>query len=158
MNMKQQIYQYLSRREMKRHPRHTEWPQWQKLRNILIVYNQADEREITELQRALMNEDKRVSTYTVTAKDATLFGTLKKKARAQIPTECFDILIDLSHADSWALQYLSLYVCARFKAGRIPTPDNMPEKYDFVMNMPNAAPKEVVRQMKKYILQIESKD
>ena len=158
MKIKASIYQWVARKEAGKHPRNVKWPRWKDLRNMLFLYSNIDEQEVLELRRALMNEDKHVSTLSLSNKDETIFGTLKKEVKTAILAPQYDILVDLTHEDTWALRYAALFTRANFKAGRTTADEDMPEVFDFVMDMPDAKPKDVMTQIKKYILQIQSND
>ena len=128
-------------------------PNWEKVRNIAILYPNNNIPHIIQQIEAL---DKAVVVFTMPDKKQINWLTERPKAETQelLVARQFDVLIDLTQTPSRTMQYMALNIRADFKVGRF-----MREGiHDLTIDTaPQEAPDYLFEQIIKYIEMFGSK-
>ena len=95
------------------------FPNYRNVRSVALVYEQGvDDKTVALLVKKLEQDNIMVEVIGYEPKkDFNMFGRLRKEALATLPTQRFDLLMDLSTHYWLGTQYIVMAVDATFKAG-----------------------------------------
>ena len=151
MSLSEKIFNYRLRKQL----RSTKaFPVWNKIKKVVVVFESDEEErntQVMQLLKELRDEHKQVVAWGYTDKkwaltpsgiglkmvskgDLGWFGRPKKEVIAELQSEHYDLLIDLSLTSPLPTRYLSLYTNAAFKTGRHINTE--PFIYDFMIQLP----------------------
>lgn len=159
---------YFFRKEMRRRFRHGRFVSWSSVRSVLILTECATADEaaaVTSIADSVRREGIRVAVgiYTeakefsvtpsdelcvITKKDISLFGWPKKGVAASLLGRAFDVAVDLSPRQSWALRYVLVRAQVTMRCGR---QGGAYDLYDFMIDDSGASPAELFRQTRLYL-------
>ena len=139
MKLLENFRYFLFHRKLHRQqPRTVSFPHWEKVQNVLIIYeSDLIERNslIKEIVRNMLQEDKNVVIWGFVNKkditspilpqsrvlglrDLTFWGDLTEEAKQDLTRQTYDVLIDLTQQPCLPLLYSAMYAQSRFKVGR----------------------------------------
>lgn len=95
------------------------FPNYSKVRSVVIVFEQnADSKQHAMLIKSLERDGMMVEVVGYEPKkDFTYFGRVREEAMASLPSQRFDLLLDLSTHYYLGTQYIDMAIDATFKAG-----------------------------------------
>lgn len=112
--LQEKIFEFV----LKRQPaRSVVMPDWKKTRNIAVLYSN---NNISNIMSQLSSSGKNVTLICPPDKKGIcwLSERPKKQIREQLKTKQYDLLIDLTQESSLTMQYMAMYINAKFKTGR----------------------------------------
>lgn len=136
------------------------FPNYSKVRSVVVIYEQSvDDKAIGLLVKRLERDSIMVEVVGYEPKkDFNFFGRAREQAISSLPTQRFDLLLDLSTNYYLGTQYLTMAVDATFKAGlRFP---EIPEEdqqgiLDMMVSLPdNPHPEDIAEQVIHYLKMI----
>ena len=153
------IYRYNKRKQPLRE---VLMPNYSKVRSIAVVYEQGIDDKATALHvKRLERDGAMVEVIGYAPKqDFNFFGRVREQAMQSLPTQRFDLLLDLSTHYYLGTQYIVMAIDATFKAGlRFP---DVPEQdqqgiLDMMVNLPdNPTPEDIAEQVIHFLKMINS--
>ena len=110
------IFQYKKKRQPERK---VVFPNYSKVRSVVLVYEQGvDDKGISLLAKRLEKDGIMVEVVGYQPKeDFNYFGRVKAEAMTALPSQRFDLLMDLSTHYYFGTQYILMAIDATFKAG-----------------------------------------
>ena len=110
------LFQYKKKRQPQRE---VLFPNYSKVRSVVIVFEQnADSKQHAMLIKSLERDGMMVEVVGYEPKkDFTYFGRVREEAMASLPSQRFDLLLDLSTHYYLGTQYIDMAIDATFKAG-----------------------------------------
>ncbi|MBO4361240.1 MAG: hypothetical protein J5823_00480 [Paludibacteraceae bacterium] len=110
------LFQYKKKRQPQRE---VLFPNYSKVRSAVIVFEQnADSKQHAMLIKSLERDGMMVEVVGYEPKkDFTYFGRVREEAMASLPSQRFDLLLDLSTHYYLGTQYIDMAIDATFKAG-----------------------------------------
>lgn len=138
------------------------FPNYSKVRSAVIVFEQtADSKQHAMLIKRLERDGMMVEVVGYEPKkDFTYFGRVREEAMNALPSQRFDLLLDLSTQYYLGTQYITMAIDATFKAGlRFP---NVPEQdqqglLDMMVSLPeNPAPELIAEQVIHFMKMINA--
>ncbi len=110
------IYRYFKQRQPQRE---VLFPNYSKVRSIVMVYEQGkDDKQFALLAKRLERDGVMVEVVGYEPKkDFNFFGRVREQAMQSLPTQRFDLLLDLSTHFYLGTQYITMAIDATFKAG-----------------------------------------
>lgn len=110
------IFNYNKKRQPKRE---VVMPNYSKVRSVVLVYEQGvDDKGISLLAKRLEKDGIMVEVVGYQPKeDFNYFGRVKAEAMTALPSQRFDLLMDLSTHYYFGTQYILMAIDATFKAG-----------------------------------------
>ena len=151
------IYRYNKKRQPQRE---VLMPNYSKVRSIALVYEQGiDDKATALLVKRLERDGAMVEVVGYEPKkDFNYFGRVREQALATLPTQRFDLLLDLSTHYYFGTQYIIMAIDATFKAGlRFP---DIPEQdqqgiLDMMVSLPaNPLPEQIAEQVIHFLKMI----
>ena len=153
------IYRYNKRKQPQRE---VVMPNYSKVRSIALVYEQGIDDKATALLVKLLERDGAMVEVVgyEPKKDFNYFGRVREQAMQSLPTQRFDLLLDLSTHYYLGTQYIIMAIDATFKAGlRFP---DVPEQdqqgiLDMMVSLPaNPLPEQIAEQVIHFLKMINS--
>lgn len=138
------------------------FPNYSKVRSAVIVFEQtADSKQHAMLIKRLERDGMMVEVVGYEPKkDFTYFGRVREEAMNALPSQRFDLLLDLSTRYYLGTQYITMAIDATFKAGlRFP---NVPEQdqqgiLDMMVSLPeNPDPELIAEQVIHFMKMINA--
>lgn len=138
------------------------FPNYSKVRSAVIVFEQtADSKQHAMLIKRLERDGMMVEVVGYEPKkDFTYFGRVREEAMNALPSQRFDLLLDLSTQYYLGTQYITMAIDATFKAGlRFP---NVPEQdqrgiLDMMVSLPeNPDPELIAEQVIHFMKMINA--
>lgn len=110
------LFQYKKKRQPQRE---VLFPNYSKVRSVVIVFEQnADSKQHAMLIKSLERDGMMVEVVGYEPKkDFTYFGRVREEPMASLPSQRFDLLLDLSTHYYLGTQYIDMAIDATFKAG-----------------------------------------
>lgn len=110
------LFQYKKKRQPQRE---VLFPNYSKVRSVVIVFEQnADSKQHAMLIKSLERDGMMVEVVGYEPKkDFTYFGRVREEAMASLPSQRFDLLLDLSTHYYLGTQYIDMAIDATFKTG-----------------------------------------
>lgn len=92
-------------------------PDWEKVRNVAILYT---DKNVQHIIREIEQKHKEVVLFTMPDKKEVDWLTERPNAdiKSLVTARHFDVLIDLTQQPSRTMQYMAMYMHADFKVGR----------------------------------------
>ena len=157
------IDNWLFKYTKKRQPlREVLMPNYSKVRSIAVVYEQGiDDKATALLVKRLERDGAMVEVVGYEPKkDFNFFSRVREQAMQSLPTQRFDLLLDLSTHYYLGTQYILMAIDATFKAGlRFP---DIPEQdqqgiLDMMVSLPdNPTPEDIAEQVIHFLKMINS--
>lgn len=153
------LFQYKKKRQPQRE---VLFPNYSKVRSVVIVFEQnADSKQHAMLIKSLERDGMMVEVVGYEPKkDFTHFGRVREEAMASLPSQRFDLLLDLSTHYYLGTQYIDMAIDATFKAGlRFP---HVPEQdqqgiLDMMISLPdNPQAEEIAEQVIHFMKMINA--
>ena len=153
------IFRYNKRKQPQRE---VLMPNYSKVRSIALVYEQGiDDKAIALLAKRLERDGAMVEVIGYEPKkDFNFFGRVREQALQSLPTQRFDLVMDLSTNYYLGTQYLTMALDAAFKSGlRFP---DVPEQdqqgiLDMMVSLPaNPHPEQIAEQVIHFLKMINS--
>lgn len=119
MNIQQTIFRWLKKRQLKQTNRTIVFPKFKDIRTVVILYEEGTNTTLPALKLQLEQSGKIVKTIGYEPKkDFNIWGMLKQNVKGSLPTDHFDLLIDLSEHYMVGAQYIDLTINAALKTGK----------------------------------------
>lgn len=114
MNIREKIFEFVLKRQPKRKIR---MPHWDSVKSIAILY---PEDSIQHIVNQLDGMGKEVVFFGLPDKKEISWWTArpKKDMLSLLTAREFDVMIDLSQHPELTMQYMAIYIQAKFKTGR----------------------------------------
>ena len=114
MNIREKIFEFVLNRQPERK---VSLPQWDSIKSIAILY---PEDTIQHIVNQLDNTGKEVVFFSMPDKKDISWWTARPKTDmlSLITAREFDVMIDLSQNPDLTMQYMAIYIKAKFKTGR----------------------------------------
>ena len=138
------------------------FPNYSKVRSVVLVYEQGvDDKGISLLAKRLEKDGIMVEVVGYQPKeDFNYFGRVKAEAMTALPSQRFDLLMDLSTHYYFGTQYILMAIDATFKAGlRFPEVDEKDQQgiLDMMVSLPdNPHPEDIAGQVIHFMKMINA--
>ena len=157
VNLNSWIYRYNKRKQPQRE---VLMPNYSKVRSIALVYEQGiDDKATALLVKRLERDGAMVEVVGYEPKqDFNYFGRVREQAMQSLPTQRFDLLLDLSTHYYLGTQYILMAIDATFKAGLrfsdVPEQDQQ-GILDMMVSLPaNPLPEQIAEQVIHFLKMI----
>ena len=154
------IFRYAKRNQPQRN---VCMPNYSKVRSVVLVFEQTegDDKQHAMLIKQLERDGIMVEVVGYEPKkDFNFFGKLNEKATSALPTQRFDLLIDLSTNYYLGTQYIVMAIDATFKAGmRFEQVEETDQQgiLDMMVSLPaNPEPEQIAEQIIYYLKMINA--
>ena len=150
------IFQYKKKRQPKRE---VVMPNYSKVRSVVLVYEQGvADKETALLVERLEKDGKMVEVVGYEPKkDFNFFGLVRENAKNALPTQRFDLLMDLSTHYYVGTQYIVMAIDATFKTGlRFAEVEEKDQQgvMDMMVSLPGSAQPEDIAEQVIYFMKM----